>query len=168
MPIEDAFSLVRATVSDRSTIERLIQLYLYDMASDRPFPIEENGAYEYTLLDRFWEHVYLLRVSNEIAGFALVISNCPITNKAPCWFMAEFFVLRYHRRKSLARKAVQEILALHPGAWHVATQIQNTGADLFWSRVLPQAERKTFEARFDEADWLVRSFVVPEPMNATS
>ena len=26
------------------------------------------------------------------------ISHCPITGKAPCWFMAEFFVLRPYRR----------------------------------------------------------------------
>lgn len=159
MPNLSESVLVAASAQDRPTIERLIQLYLYDMAADHSFPIGDNGEYEYGLLDQFWEHAYLFRTSNELSGFALVISRCPITGKLPCWFMAEFFVLRNYRRQSVGRAMLQAILARHKGPWHIASQIQNEGAGDFWSRSIPTEERSDFNTRFDDADWIVRSFV---------
>jgi predicted acetyltransferase len=152
------FTLVPAKKSDRKTISNLIQLYLYDMASDSPFKIEENGEFEYNLLDDFWEYAYLLRVQNEIAGFALVISRCPITGNSPCWFMAEFFVLRYFRRRSLGQTAFHAILARHPGRWHIANVTSNRGAGQFWSNAIPEKIEHQFNARHDNMDWLVREF----------
>jgi predicted acetyltransferase len=147
-----------AGTEDRSIIERLIQLYLYDMASEARFPLGADGSYDYGLLDQFWEHPYLLRVAGEIAGFALVIGNCPITQASRCWFMAEFFVLRPYRLNASGRALFSGILARHPGRWHVASQVQNRGAEAFWSRVIDRDSSATFDARFDDADWTVRTF----------
>ena len=147
-----------AGTSDRAAVERLIQLYLYDMAADHPFAIRDDGTYEYDLLDRFWQHPYLIRVAGELAGFALVIDGCPITGRTPCWFMAEFFVLRTFRRRSVGRGALKALLARHKGGWHIASQTTNTAAGHFWSRSVG-ADRAEFAARFDGADWTVRSFV---------
>lgn len=162
MPDLSNFALVRAESSARTTIERLIQLYLYDMASESPFEIQQNGAYEYTLLDAFWDQAYLLYVGQELAGFALVTSYCPITGKSPCWFMAEFFVLRYHRRRSVGRSAVQAILMRHPGPWHVAVMAHNAGAEAFWSKAIPFEANQQFQVRHDNMDWTIRSFDATE------
>ncbi|NIZ62711.1 hypothetical protein DL239_17195 [Sedimentitalea sp. CY04] len=147
-----------ATLSDRAVISNLLQLYLYDMASANYFPISPNGAYDYDFLDRFWEHPYLLYDQDMLIGFALVTSSCQITERSPCWFMGEFFVLRPHRRKGLGDRAVKEILSRHPGQWHLTNLVENTGADGFWSRVLPDdAEERGL--RFDGDDWTLRTFV---------
>jgi predicted acetyltransferase len=135
------------------------------MASQEPFKVEEDGKYEYGLLNDFWEHPYLFRVKGEIAGFALVIKNCPITGRSPCWFMAEFFVLRYHRRKSIGTTAVYEILARHPGPWHIGTLKSNASAYQFWSNAISPMKSEQFAARHDEMDWLIRSFIAPKESN---
>ena len=148
---------VSASQADREIVSNLLQLYLYDMASMDFFPIKPNGLYDYDYLDRFWEHPYLLYESEALAGFALVISHCPITQKSPCWFMAEFFVLRPYRRKKLGRRAVEEILARHPGYWHVANIIDNVTADAFWSKSL-MSDMSERRLSFDGRDWTLRSF----------
>ncbi len=151
-------SVVPADANDRATVERLIQLYLYDMAADQPFAIGDDGTYQYDLLDQFWEHPYLIRVADELAGFALVIDGCPITGHTPCWFMAEFFVLRTFRRRSVGRGALKSLLARHKGDWHIASQSTNSTAGQFWSKVT-DTDRTEYAAQFDGADWTVRSFV---------
>ncbi|MCU0826733.1 MAG: hypothetical protein MUE52_04860 [Tabrizicola sp.] len=151
-------SLALAGARDRAIVERLIQLYLYDMAADHRFAIRDDGTYQYDLLDQFWQHPYLIRVTDELAGFALVIDGCPITGRNPCWFMAEFFVLRPFRRRSVGTGAFQALLDRHKGGWHIASQTTNTAAGQFWSRTT-DANRTEFAAQFDGADWTVRSFV---------
>ena len=121
-------SLIRADTTDKPVIARLIQLYLYDMAAQEPFPIGADGAYAYDYLDRFWQHPYLFHLDGQIAGFALVIDHCPITQTAPCWFMAEYFVLRPYRQQALGRTMFHAILNHHSGRWHIATQSQDNAA----------------------------------------
>lgn len=98
-----------------SALDRLMQLYLYDMTDSMPFPVGSDGRFEYGFLDRFWRFPYLIYAGEEIAGFALVIDECPLTGRKPCWFMAEFFVLKAHRRKGTGHAALRAALALHPG-----------------------------------------------------
>jgi len=157
-------TLIPASAADRPVIDRLIQLYLYDMASDRPFAICDDGRYAYDLLDRFWQHPYLFRADGQIAGFALVIDDCPITGTAPCWFMAEFFVLRSARRHGLGTSMLDASLARHAGRWHIATQLANTAADAFWSRAIPPGHHTRTPLRFDGEDWCLRQFDAPTPL----
>ena len=154
-------TLIPATPADRATIANLIQLYLYDMAAEAPFPVQDNGLYDYGYLDQFWDQAYLVRVHDELAGFALVIPRCPIMGTAPCWFMAEFFVLRPYRRTAVGRTAFHAIPARHPGQWHIATTRHNPGADRFWSKVIPVTPVDPFQTHHDGRNWVVRSFVIP-------
>ncbi len=148
----------KATDSERPTIERLIQLYLYDMASEHPWPLEPDGRYAYDFLDRFWQHPYLLYADGDLAGFALVIRGCPITGRADCWFMAEFFVLRSYRRRGLGAEAARQAFGRHPGPWHVAVLQSNQPALAFWSRVLSVYHPIVTPTPFDGDDWLVHEF----------
>ncbi len=155
---EAGASLIRASDTDKPIVARLIQLYLYDMAAQDPFPIGADGAYAYDYLDRFCQHPYLFHLDGQIAGFALVIDHCPITQTAPCWFMAEYFVLRPYRQQALGRTMFHTILNHHSGRWHIATQSQNRAADAFWDRAIPTASRQEFSTRFDDANWTLRAF----------
>jgi predicted acetyltransferase len=153
-------SLVPASHEDRPVIERLIQLYLYDMASQSPWPIGQDGLYAYDMLDPFWQHPYLIRSDGNLAGFALVIVDCPLTGRSPCWFMAEFFVLGPNRRSGLGRAAVDAILSHHPGTWHIANLTSNAPADAFWSKVVPKKAYDAIPIPFDGDTWNLRSFSV--------
>jgi predicted acetyltransferase len=46
-----------------------------------------------------------------------------------------FFVVRGTRRAGIGLRAVQEIVAKHPGPWEVAFQDDNPAAVCFWRRV---------------------------------
>lgn len=91
--------LVPATPAQKPVIANLIQLYLHDLTEVMPFPVGYDGRFGYDFLDRFWRFPYFIMSGAEIAGFALVIDSCPLTGRSPCWFMAEFFVLRPYRKQ---------------------------------------------------------------------
>ena len=99
-------TLRRAATNHKPTIANLIQLYLHDMTEFMPFPVGADGRFEYGFLDRFWRHPYFIMQGDEIAGFALVVDECPLTGRAPCWFMAEFFVLKAYGGAPAIRRSI--------------------------------------------------------------
>lgn len=113
--VSDKIKILKATQNEKPIIERLIQLYMYDMSENYPdWPIRPDGLWEYNLLDKFWQHPYLLYVGNNLVGFALVINRNPHTDEN-IWFMAEFFILKNQRGKGDTPKLLNEILKQHSG-----------------------------------------------------
>ena len=47
-------SIVKAGPEDKAVVANLVQLYLYDMTGNLPFPIGRDGRFEDAFLDRFW------------------------------------------------------------------------------------------------------------------
>jgi len=150
--------LVPAREDQKPVIANLIQLYLHDLTEVMPFQVGADGRYQYDFLDRFWRFPYLIMSNEEIAGFALVIDNCPLTGRAPCWFMAEFFVLRPHRHRGTGTTAANLALAAHPGPWHIATPQINAPAKEFWGRALAQHSPDIRDFHFDGDDWRLHAF----------
>jgi predicted acetyltransferase len=151
-------SVTPAADDQQPVIANLIQLYLYDMTESMPFPVGRDGRFEYDFLERFWRFPYLVHVGDEIAGFALVIDECPLTGRKPSWFMAEFFVLRAYRRRGVGREALAAILQAHPGHWHVGVPKANLPAQAFWSRSLAPYQPDTRDIAFDGDDWRLNAF----------
>lgn len=157
-----AITLRTAEPSDKPVIANLIQLYLYDMTEFMPFPVSGDGRYQYDFLDRFWRYPYFIMVSEEIAGFALVVDQCPLTGRQPCWFMAEFFVLRAYRGKGTGKAALDLALAEHPGDWHIAVPHANHPAQIFWGKALTSQAPASRDIHFDGDDWRLHEFDVRE------
>jgi predicted acetyltransferase len=59
--------------------------------------------------------LHLIYAGDEIAGFALVIDECPLTGRQSCFFMAVFFILKAYRRRGAGQAAVAAALRAHPG-----------------------------------------------------
>jgi predicted acetyltransferase len=146
-------TLRSAAATDRPVIANLIQLYLYDMTEFMPFPVGPDGRFAYDYLDRFWRHPYLIMDGDEIAGFALVVDECPLTGRAPCWFMAEFFVLKAYRKRGVGKAALNLALTAHPGPWHIAVPHANRAAQGFWGRALADRSAPPRDIHFDGDDW---------------
>lgn len=153
-------TLISATPDQKPVIANLIQLYLHDLTEVMPFAVGEDGRYAYDFLDRFWRFPYLIKSGNEISGFALVIDECPLTGRAPCWFMAEFFVLRPYRREGTGKAAANLALASHPGPWHVATPNVNAPAKQFWGRALAIHSPNIRDIHFDGDDWQLHALEI--------
>lgn len=151
-------SLLPAADGDKPVIANLIQLYLYDMTEFMPFPVGADGRFEYGFLDRFWSHPYFIMQGKEIAGMALVVDECPLTGRAPCWFMAEFFVLKANRKQGVGKAALDLALAAHPGPWHIAVPHANGAAQAFWGRALADRSVPPRDIHFDGDDWSLYAF----------
>lgn len=150
--IIDDIEVVAVDASRKPVFGNLIQLYLYDMAAQSTFPVNALGLYEYDMLDRFWDYPYLIYLKGEIAGFALVINHCPIRERSPCWFMAEFCILRPHQRKGLGSAALRSILEKHSGEWEIAWVNENTPTVNFWPASIPFHKQEVNHVSFDSME----------------
>jgi predicted acetyltransferase len=153
-------SLRPATAADRPVIANLIQLYVYDMTEFMPFPVGADGRFDYGFLDRFWRHPYLIMSGDEVAGFALVVDECPLTGRVPCRFMAEFFVLKAYRKQGVGKTALDLALAAHPGPWHIAVPHANRAAQVFWRRALVDRSAPPRDIHFDGDDWSLYALTI--------
>ena len=151
-------AITPARDDQKPIIANLIQLYLYDMTESMPFPVGPDGRFEYDFFDRFWRYPYLIHAGGEIAGFAFVIDDCPLTGRKPCWFMAEFFVLRAYRRRGVGQAALAAILQEHPGDWHVGVPKENLPSQAFWGRVLAAHEPVVRDIVFEGDNWRLNAF----------
>ncbi|CAN5646307.1 hypothetical protein BH09MYX1_BH09MYX1_23540 [soil metagenome] len=151
-------SLHPATPSHRGTLEQLVQLYAYDWSEilqssvgpDGRFAVMDLGAY---FADSF-RHPFLLRVSEELAGFALISSRSRLSNADGIYDMNEFFVMRSYRRKRVGRAAAFAAFDRFKGPWEVRQRDENIAATEFWRRTIGEyTEGRYDEVRWDTVEW---------------
>jgi predicted acetyltransferase len=127
----------------RETLANLFQFYTYDFTEQwaglARGEISEDGLFpDYPYLDSYWAEPgrmpYLIRADGHLAGFVLINdyshSGLPID-----FAVAEFFVVRKHRRGGVGRAAARAAIGPRPGQWEVAVARRNTGALPFWRGV---------------------------------
>src|SRR5690242_13294493 len=141
-----AMSSVEVVVAgphQRDVFDNLMQLYTHDFSEhwyDRPTgEVDEHGCFPDYPLDAYWrekEHIpLLLRANSHIIGFAL-LNRLAHTNRPVDRNMAEFFVLRKHRRSGAGTAAAQAIFSRYPGMWEAAIARRNVVALSFWRRAI--------------------------------
>jgi predicted acetyltransferase len=149
-----------AAPHERAAIENLFQLYVHDFSEqwsdqDRG-EVSDLGLFEpYPYLALYWEAPgrtpLLIRRGGHLAGFALVNgvahSGRPLDRS-----VAEFFVLRKHRRGGTGLKAAHAIFALWSGQWEAAVARRNTGALAFWRKAVASAPGVSDIEELDTAD----------------
>jgi len=136
-------TLETAAPERRAALENLFQLYTHDFSdfwTDREDgELEEDGRFPaYVYLDSYWTELdrtpFLIRAGGRLAGFALINrfshSGLPLDHA-----VAEFFVVRKHRRSGVGFAAATQIIGARPGLWELAVARRNTGALPFWRRV---------------------------------
>ncbi len=132
-----------ATASQRPAFENLMQLYTHDFSEhwyDRPIgEVDQQGRFPPYALDPYWRdegHVpLLLRLNSHIVGFAL-LNRLTHTDRQLDRNMAEFFVLRKHRRSGAGTAAAQAIFTRYPGMWEAAIARRNVSGLAFWRRAI--------------------------------
>jgi len=135
--------LERAGPERRGTLEALFQLYTHDFsdywAGTERGELGEDGRFPGdSYLDSFWSdprrEPYLIRADGHLGGFVLI--NDHSHSGLPLDFaVAEFFVVRKHRRGGVGRAAARAAIAGRAGQWELAVARKNVSALAFWRGV---------------------------------
>ena len=125
--------LVAIAQDQRAVLGELLNLYLYELSELVGADPDERGRFPYPHLDRYWtephRHAFFIRRDGVTAGFVLVNAH---TASGAAHGIAEFCVLRRHRRAGLGRAAAWAAFAQFPGSWEVVTDVENVRAAAFW------------------------------------
>ena len=133
-----------ARPGERDLIANLFQLYAHDFSDFwvglPDGELQDDGRFEdYWALDHYWSepnHIPLLfRIGGHPVGFALLnaTSHSGLTVDRN---MAEFFIVRKHRRGGAGTQAARVLFSRYPGVWEAAVARKNIGARAFWRRAL--------------------------------
>lgn len=148
-----------AKPADREAISNLLQLYLHDFSEiESDIEIDETGLFPGSDFDEYWEEnntlrVYVFRLNGALAGFAFVNDWSP-SGEGVDFGLAEFFVLRSHRRSGVGWEAANKVFASLPGQWEVAVRASNVSALNFWRTALrDETIRDLTEIAGDGARW---------------
>jgi predicted acetyltransferase len=138
------FDLAPALPEERTTLANLFQLYVHDFSEQwagRPEgELGDDGLFEpYPYLDAYWSEPgrvpLILRAGGRVAGFVLINdrshSGLPLDRN-----MAEFFVVRKHRRGGAGTFAARAAFASYPGVWEAAVARTNPAALAFWRKAV--------------------------------
>jgi predicted acetyltransferase len=142
--------IIETTQADEALIRSLYQFYMYDFSEMVGFDVDSSGRFDESDLDGCWidpwRHVFLLRVDGQVAGLALVyvLRERPV-NPEDLTAMAEFFVMRKFRKQRVGATFAMMLFDRFPGRWRVSQLEQNTGAVVFWRKVIGEYTQGNYE-----------------------
>ncbi|CAM4384206.1 GNAT family N-acetyltransferase [Paenibacillus tarimensis] len=138
--------LMMAAVEHKPVMRNLMQFYLYDTSEYNGKDPDKHGVFDYPYFDHYWTTQgreeegrlpILIQINDSLVGFAflnnfsLTIPRTPTTRN-----LADIFILRKWRRKSIGKVIVKEIFDSYPGQWEVKQERENTNAQQFWRNVI--------------------------------
>ena len=115
-------------------LQNLFEHYCYDMSEWFDVDTGPDGRYSYDT-SSVWANgyeVYLARVGDSIAGFALIGSAAEWLGEIDSHDVHEFFILRKFRRRGRGKSMTTFLWNAHPGTWLVRVLEANAPAVLFW------------------------------------
>ncbi|MFE3907716.1 GNAT family N-acetyltransferase [Streptomyces sp. NPDC059153] len=123
-----------ADATDQPILEHLWLLFQHDMSEFSGALPNPDGTFRSDRLQAAFTQAdwapYLLTSGTSPVGLAFVRNLT-----APTRVLSSFFVVRGARGTGIGLRAVQKVVAKHPGPWEVAFQEGNAAAVGFWRRV---------------------------------
>jgi predicted acetyltransferase len=134
-------SLQRATPDMAPLLSNLLELYVHDLSEFFPVELGPGGRFGYEKLPLYWadpaaRHAFLITHRRQVAGFAFATRGSPASDDPEDLDVAEFFVLRGHRRSGVGRQAAMALWNSVPGHWVVRVLEANRPGLLFWGEVI--------------------------------
>jgi predicted acetyltransferase len=159
-------SVSKARVEEKPILRNLMELCQHDYSEFTGQEVSDQGLFNYGYLDHYWtdpgRHPFLIRVDGKLAGFVLVRELESHSEESPAHFIADFFVMRRHRRRGVGQFAAHRVFSMFPGRWRVSEEAHNTGGQIFWRKVISRYTEGHFrEIQGDEVIGPVQEFVVP-------
>ncbi|MDN3395153.1 MULTISPECIES: GNAT family N-acetyltransferase [unclassified Pseudoalteromonas] len=143
----------KAESTDIAAIKMLWQFYQYhqsifdleDVGSDGCYDIDEEYL-ECVVRGEEDCIIYLVLVSNQIAGFATVEPTEIVGKEIP--ELADIFILPKYRKQGIAKFVIQNLMPVETNQWHVAVHLNDSSALKFWNSLFA----KLNVARVDNVD----------------
>jgi len=172
-PSEQPPSFVRVFPAAREQepiLANLLELYIHDFSEIQPMELGPDGRFSYEDLPKYWNepgrHPFAITVDDKLAGFAFVkktrsLSGGARIGDAPVWDMAEFFIVRAHRRHGIGLTAAHQVWRKFPGPWQVRVMHSNRAAFLFWQQAVDSFTGHSIDPISIEHDgktWAIFSF----------
>jgi predicted acetyltransferase len=136
-----------AASRDAPLLANLLELYVHDLSEAFPcIELGADGRFGYDKLPLYWSEPerrfpFLIRYDTRVAGFVLVTRGSPASDDPDVFDVAEFFVIRRHRRCGVGRRAAFLVWDRLPGRWTVRVSEGNTSALPFWAGVIAEYSR---------------------------
>lgn len=157
--------VVAAARVQEPILTNLLEPYIHDFSEFHFVELGQDGRFGYKGLSDYWtepdHHPFLITADNKLAGFALVKKARALTGDHQVWDMAEFFVVRAHRKQGVGLAAAHQVWKLFPGPWQVRVMNVNRGALEFWQRAIDTFAGQHIDPAPIERDgktWAVFSF----------
>ncbi len=138
-------SLEAATAANATLLGNLLELYAHELSDVFPdMVLGPGGRYSYPSLPLYWSEpdrrfAFVIRAAGQVAGFVLATRGSPMAADPEVLDVAEFFVMRRHRRLGVGRRAARLLWRRLPGRWTVRVAEGNRGGLAFWGEVLAAA-----------------------------
>lgn len=165
MPTSEAVTLARATERDAPLLANLLELYVHDLSSIFDVEIGADGRFGYDKLPLYWKEpdrrwAHRIEHGGRVVGFALVVRGSTASDDPDVLDVAEFFVLRRHRRSGVGRAAAFGLWNAMPGRWTVRVSERNQAALAFWRETIAAYAPAAFveETRARLPGWRVFAF----------
>jgi predicted acetyltransferase len=134
-------TIERVDESAAALLSNLLGLYMHDVSDIFPVTPGPDGRFTYDTLPRYWtdpdaNFAFLIKRGDQVAGFALATRGSPATQDPSDLDVAEFFILRGHRRSGIGRDAAAVLWNSMPGRWIVRVAEANQDAISFWSKAI--------------------------------
>jgi predicted acetyltransferase len=158
-----------AASRDAALLANLLELYLHDLSEVFAIELGADGRFGYDKLPLYWSEPqrrfpFLVRHGARVAGFVLVTRGSPASDDPDVLDVAQFFVIRRHRRSGVGRQAAFLVWDRLPGRWIVRVSEGNAGALSFWTGVIAEytsGTAKEFTRPGRPNAWRVFSFESP-------
>src|SRR5262249_21628522 len=102
----------RAPCADVPALNRLLQPYEYDFGEYGGVDAGTSGEFETVDTGTIWgpdDHVFLIRVDGNLAGFALVTRHQAYVGDGDTLLLSEFFVMRKYRRLGVGEQVARTL-----------------------------------------------------------
>jgi predicted acetyltransferase len=142
--------VIQASLDDKPILQRMMELYQYDFSEYDDNDLDSHGTFGYAWLDHYWReqgrYPFLVRVDRKLAGFVLVNQFTHLSNSE--WSIAEFFVMRKYRGKSVGKAAAFFIFDRFRGVWEVHQLENNQPSQYFWRKVISEYTHGQYSETF--------------------
>jgi predicted acetyltransferase len=136
-------ALDTAAPRDAPVLANLLELYAHDLSDAFALELGADGRFGYEKLPLYWSEPerrfpFLIRSGIRVAGLALITRGSPASDDSDDFDVAEFFILRRHRRCGVGRRAAFLLWDRFPVRWIVRVSQANHAGCQFWARVITE------------------------------